>query len=64
MARDILAEFVRQFAYAAKLAAADRVLGDEREVALNLDWPAGIGRRVMNVVARVACQPRLDLECL
>ena len=57
---DILVDLSHQFAHAAKRAAPDRVLGDEPEPALHLVEPAGVGRRVMDVVARVARQPGFD----
>ena len=54
---DVAIDFVDQVAHAFERAAANRLLGDEREPALDLIEPAGVGRGVMNVVARMARQP-------
>ena len=58
--RDVLVDLLHQFAHAAKRAAPDGLLSDQSAPALDLVEPAGVGRRVMNVIAPMACQPRLD----
>src|SRR6516162_11531331 len=60
----IVVDLLHQFFDVAEGAAPDLVLRDEPEPALDLVEPAGVSGRVMNVVARVACQPGLDLGML
>ena len=52
-------DLLHQLAHVAKRATPDRLLGDAREPAFDLVEPTGVGRSVMNVIARVARQPRL-----
>lgn len=56
---DELVDLLHQLAHVAKRATPDRLLGDAREPAFDLVEPTGVGRSVMNVIARVARQPRL-----
>ena len=62
--RHVVVDFVHQFAHAAERAAPDRLLGDEREPALDLIEPAGVGGGVVDVVARMAGEPGFDLRML
>src|SRR5215472_7000542 len=61
---DIGVDFLHQLLDAAEGAAADRLLSDEAEPALDLIEPAGVSGGVMNVVAPMTCQPALDLLML
>ena len=61
---DVVIDFVHQFTHAAERTAPDRLLGDEREPALDLIEPAGVGGSVVEVVARMADQPGFDLGVL
>ena len=54
-------DLAHQFTHAAKRTATNRLLGDEREPALDLVKPAGVSGRVMNVIARAAGEPGFDL---
>ena len=62
--RNIVVDLLHQFFDVAEGAAPDFVLRDEPEPTLDLVEPAGVSGRVMHVVARVACQPGLDLGML
>src|SRR5271156_5359197 len=57
----VVVDLVHQFTHAAEGAAPDRLLSDEREPALDLVEPAGVGGSVMDVVARPAREPGFDL---
>src|SRR5215472_16868677 len=59
--RNIGVDFLHQLFDAAERAAPDCLLSDEPEPALDLIKPAGVSGRVMNVVARMARKPGLDL---
>src|ERR1700682_2988341 len=56
----VVVDLVHQFTHAAEGAAPDRLLSDEREPALDLVEPAGVGGSVMDVVARPAREPGFD----
>ena len=58
---DIGIDLLHQFADTAKRAAPDCLLGDQSEPALHLVEPTGVGRGVMDVVARPSCEPSLNL---
>ena len=58
--RDVLVDLLHQLAHAAKRAAPDGLLSNQAEPALDLVELAGVGRRVMNVIARMTCQPGFD----
>lgn len=53
-----------QLSDVAEGATADRLLGDETEPAFDLIEPRGIGRSIVNVVARTRCQPSAHLGVL
>ena len=55
-----MVDYADLFAHAAKRTAPDRVLGNECEPALDLVKPTGVGRRVVDVEARVAREPGFD----
>ena len=61
---DIGVDFLDQLADAAERPAPNCLLGDEAEPALHLIEPTGVGRGVMDVVARPARQPGLNLGML
>ena len=61
---DVGVDFLHQLADAAERPAPNCLLGDEAEPALHLIEPTGIGRSVMDVVARPARQPGLNLGML
>src|ERR1700682_6844292 len=61
---DVGVDFLHQLADAAERSAPDCLLSDEAEPALHLIEPTGVGRGVMDVVARPARQPGLNLGML
>ncbi len=61
---DEVVDFSHQFLDAGERAAADGLLGDEAEPALDLVQPRGVGRCVMDMVAWPFGEPRLDLGVL
>ena len=58
---DEVIDFLDQFTHVAERAAADGALGDQREPALDLIEPAGVGGSEVKVVAGMAGQPGFDL---
>src|SRR6202140_2486432 len=61
---DVGVDFLHQLADAAERPAPNCLLSDEAEPALHLIEPTGVGRGVMDVVARPARQPSLNLGML
>jgi hypothetical protein len=61
---DVGIDFLHQLADAAERPAPNCLLGDEAEPALHLIEPTGVSGRVVDVVARPACQPGLNLGML
>ena len=59
---DVGVDFLHQLTDAAERPAPNGLLGDEAEPALDLIEPTRIGRGVVEVVARPARQPGLNLE--
>ncbi len=64
IAGDIGVDFLHQLADAAERPASNSLLGDEAEPAFHLVEPTGVGWGVMDVVARPARQPGLNLGML
>ena len=61
---DVGVDLLHQFADAAERPAPNGLLGDEAKPALHLIEPTGIGRSVVDVVARPTRQPGLNLGML
>src|SRR5262249_2577534 len=59
--RNIGVDFLHQLLDAAQRTAPDCLMSNKPQPALDLIEPAGVSGRVVNVVARMACQPGLDL---
>src|SRR5512139_253114 len=61
---DVGVDLLHEFADTAERSAPNRLLGDEREPALDLVEPAGVGRREVQVKTRMADEPGLHLGML
>jgi hypothetical protein len=59
-----LVDFALEVSDRVEAAAADRLLGDQTAPALDLVEPGAVGRRVVDVVARLLASQALTLACL